>query len=98
MICSRGNCIFSSRSIMPESFDYEQMVQLRIKELLDPIGIPGSYIQPAKEKEDLLIGAFEENELVGCCILTKINEHTIQLRQMAVRNAHRGRRIGAAII
>jgi predicted GNAT family N-acyltransferase len=78
--------------------DYEEMIDLRMDVLLDPIGIPRSYINPEKEKEDILIGAFENKKLIGCCVLTKIDNNTIQLRQMAVAKESQGKGTGAAII
>ena len=84
--------------IKHSSPDYEQLVQLRIKTLLDPIGVPASYIVKEKEKDDTFIAAFENNEIIGCCVLTKIDNDTIQLRQMAVNNDQQGKGIGAAIV
>jgi N-acetylglutamate synthase-like GNAT family acetyltransferase len=86
------------RQITFGSDDYEQMIALRVSQLLQPIGVPASYIERENEKNDFLIGAFEENEMIGCCILTPRNNEVIQLRQMAVRSDYRGKRIGAAII
>jgi N-acetylglutamate synthase-like GNAT family acetyltransferase len=86
------------RIITHNSDDYEQMVSLRISQLLEPIGVPASYIEREKEKKDILIGAFENKEIIGCCVLTPKNDTVIQLRQMTVRNDYRGKRIGAAII
>lgn len=86
------------RIITHNSDDYEQMVSLRISQLLEPIGVPASYIEREKEKKDILIGAFENKEIIGCCVLTSKNDTVIQLRQMTVRNDYRGKRIGAAII
>lgn len=77
---------------------YEEMVALRLHVLLEPIGISRSYINPQKEAEDLLIGAFENEKLVGCCILTSADEQTVQLRQMAVVASHQGKGLGAAIV
>jgi N-acetylglutamate synthase-like GNAT family acetyltransferase len=84
--------------IQHNSRQYEQMVQLRIKALLEPIGIPAHYIVPENEKDDFFIAAFEEDEMIGCCLLTPRENGLIQLRQMAVRPDHQGKRIGAAII
>ena len=78
--------------------EYEDMVNLRMKVLLDPIGIPKSYINPEKEKSEILIGAFEGGLLVGCCILTPLDKNTIQLRQMAVQNEFQQKGIGASIV
>ncbi len=80
------------------SLDYDKMISLRINVLLAPIGIPASFINPANEVNDLLIGAFHQADLLGCCVLTKLNESTIQLRQMAVDTKTQGTGVGAAII
>lgn len=85
-------------TIQHNSNEYEQMVQLRIKALLEPIGIPAHYIIREKEKDDYLIAAFEKNEMIGCCILTPKEKGVIQLRQMAVLPDYQGKRIGAAIL
>ena len=74
------------------------MIALRITQLLEPIGVSASYIEKEKEKHDFLIGAFENNEIIGCCMLTPKDNAVIQLRQMAVRKDFRGKRIGAAIV
>ena len=86
------------RIIAHNSDDYEQMVSLRISQLLEPIGVPASYIEREKERRDILIGAFENEEIIGCCVLTPKNDTVIQLRQMTVRNDRREKRIGTAII
>jgi predicted GNAT family N-acyltransferase len=78
--------------------EYEQMIHLRISQLLQPIGVPPSYIDKEKERNDFLIAAFENNEMIGCCVLTPRDADTIQLRQMTVRSDYRGKKIGAAIV
>jgi N-acetylglutamate synthase-like GNAT family acetyltransferase len=80
------------------SDDYEQMINLRVSQLLEPIGVPASYIERKKEKNDFLIGAFERNEIIGCCILTPRENAVLQLRQMAVRTDYRRKGVGVAII
>jgi predicted GNAT family N-acyltransferase len=86
------------RTIQHNSNAYDEMIRLRISQLLEPIGVPASYIDKKKEKDDFFIGAFENNEIIGCCVLTPADSKIIQLRQMAVRKDFRGNRIGAAII
>jgi N-acetylglutamate synthase-like GNAT family acetyltransferase len=86
------------KTIQFNSDEYKRMIELRIKALLEPIGVPAHYIHPPKEKDDVFIGAFEEGEIIGCCILTSIGNGIVQLRQMAVHPRFQGRRIGAAII
>jgi len=86
------------RAIQHNSNEYEQMLELRISQLLERIGVPASYINKEKERNDFLIGAFENGEIIGCCVLTPKDKQTIQLRQMTVRSDYRGKKIGAAII
>lgn len=86
------------RIIAFDSKEYEQMISLRVTELLKPVGIPATYIEREKEKDDIFIGAFEQDEMIGCCVLTPRDSTTIQLRQMTVRSDYRGKGIGAAII
>ena len=84
--------------IQPGSSDYEQMIALRITVLLEPIGVAAYYIDREQEKEDIFIGLFENKEILGCCVLTKNNNQTLQLRQMAVRPDKQGKKIGASIL
>ena len=84
--------------IQPFTKEYNRIVEIRVKSLLTPIGIPASYIQPEKEKDDVFISAMVNDEIIGCCILTKVDDHTVQLRQMAVVESHRGQKIGHAIL
>jgi predicted GNAT family N-acyltransferase len=86
------------RTIMHGSKDYEKMIALRVRALLAPIGVPASYIQKEKEKDDVLIGAFEGDDITGCCVLTPINDELVQLRQMVVDPLWQGKKIGAAIV
>ncbi|HWJ90448.1 MAG TPA: GNAT family N-acetyltransferase [Flavisolibacter sp.] len=87
-----------TRLIEHGSAEYAQMLNLRVHALLEPIGVPPSYIEPEKEKSDFLIGYFERSEMIGCCILTPRDSGTVQLRQMAVRKDHQGQHIGKAVI
>lgn len=81
-----------------ESPEYKAMVDLRLNVLLRPIGAPPSYINPDKERSDLLVGAFELETLIGCCVLTTLTKDVMQLRQMAVQPHYQGKGVGAAII
>lgn len=64
--------------------DYEEMIQLRMEVLLNPINIPVHYIDQEKEKGDILIAGYDEHKMIACCILTRISDDVVQLRQMAV--------------
>src|SRR6187551_3509113 len=78
--------------------EYDQMIALRVNQLLEPIGVPASYIEREKEKNDILVGAFEKDEIIGCCVLTPRDHSVIQLRQMTVRSDYRGRNLGRALV
>lgn len=78
--------------------EYEAMIALRMRVLLDPIGIPRTYINPPAEAADVLVAAFENGQLVGCCVLTPRSETTVQLRQMAVDESRQKKGVGAAIV
>ena len=80
------------------SRQYEEMIALRVEALLSPIGIPATYIVPEDEKDDIFIGAFENEKIIGCCVLTNKENTIVQLRQMAVHPSCQSKGIGAAIL
>jgi len=86
------------KQIIHGGSDYKKMVALRAKMLRTPLGLSFSKLELDKEENDLLIAAFDEDEMLGCCILTKVDEHILRLRQMAVKDNLQGKGIGAAII
>lgn len=90
--------IMTIRQITHGSSEYEQMLALRLTVLLQPIGIPLSYINTQNETTDLLLAAFEGDDMIGCCVLTPKDAATVQLRQMAVAAHLQGKGIGAAIV
>lgn len=84
------------------SCDYQDMVSLRDAILRKPLGLTFTEAYLQQEINDCLIGCYlTENEkelLAGCCILTPVDENTVQLRQMAVAPEFQGRGIGRDII
>jgi predicted GNAT family N-acyltransferase len=80
------------------SKEYKQMVELRKQILRKPLGLDFSIEDLAKEKDDLLIAAYEDDEMLGCCILTQINPTTVRLRQMAVKSGLQGKGIGRVLM
>lgn len=48
------------------SKDYQKMVEMRYNILRKPLGLTFSPEELAREKEDILIGCFEEDKLEGC--------------------------------
>lgn len=75
------------------SDDYREMINLRDEILRKPLGLHFTEKYLQQEVNDILIGCFETNEkqqegsLIGCCVLSPIDEELVQLRQMAVRES-----------
>ena len=87
------------KQIYHGSKEYQQMVALRMEILRKPLGLSFTPDELAKEKEDILIGAFDEEKLLACCLLTKTDESKcLKLRQMAVQNNLQGKGIGASMM
>lgn len=78
--------------------EYKQMIALRHSILREPLGMSFTEEELEKEKDHILIAAFEEDDMLGCCMLKKIDNQTLQLRQMAVKNNLQGKGIGASIM
>lgn len=74
------------------------MIQLRYDILRKPLNLDFNKKDLEKEKEDILIGAFDEERLLGCCVLTPLSTKEIKLRQMAVQNNLQGKGIGASLV
>ncbi|HNE94299.1 MAG TPA: GNAT family N-acetyltransferase, partial [Chitinophagaceae bacterium] len=80
------------------SKQYKQMVDMRYNILRKPLGLAFSLEELEREKEDILIGCFEEDKLEGCCLLTKVDKNTLRLRQMAVLSGLQGKGIGRVLM
>ncbi|MDF2193130.1 GNAT family N-acetyltransferase [Paraflavitalea sp. CAU 1676] len=78
--------------------EYQQMVQLRNDILRKPLGLSFTPEELEKEKEEILIAAFEEDKMLGCCMLITLDPATVRLRQMAVLNNLQGKGIGRALM
>ena len=51
-----------------------------------------------REKNDILVGAFDDDVILACCLLTKLDEETVRLRQMAVKKSQQGKGIGHSMM
>jgi len=78
--------------------EYHQMVKLRDELLRKPLGLNFSKEELEKEKDDILVGAFDEDRILACCLLTKTDRHTVRLRQMAVKKSQQGKGIGHSMM
>ena len=78
--------------------EYQKMVGLRDNVLRKPLGLIFTPDELESEKENILIGAFEDDDILGCCMLVEENNRVIRLRQMAVLNNLQGKGVGRAIM
>lgn len=98
---SRNCCILidmALKLIEHGSPEYQQMLDLRNSVLRKPLGLEFDPLELEKESHDILIGAFEEDDILGCCMLIEENPTTLRLRQMAVYNQIQGKGIGRAMM
>jgi N-acetylglutamate synthase-like GNAT family acetyltransferase len=80
------------------SKEYSQMIKLRNDVLRKPLNLTFEADELDKEKNDILIGAFDEDKMLGCCLLTRVDKDCMRLRQMAVQNNLQGKGIGASMM
>ena len=80
------------------SKDYEKVIQLRHNIMRAPLGLEFSSTELENEKDCIHIGSFEDDELLGCCMLVPIKNKGLQLRQMAVKNNQQLKGVGASIL
>ena len=78
--------------------EYRLMVKLRDDILRRPLGLSFKPEELEHEKNNILIGAFDDDDILGCCMLVEENPNKIRLRQMAVLNDLQGKGIGRAIM
>ena len=80
------------------SVEYQQMIKLRDAVLRKPLGLSFTTEDLEKEKDNMLIGAFEDEQMLGCCMLVEEEPEIVRLRQMAVLNDLQGKGIGRALM
>lgn len=78
--------------------EYQQMVKLREDVLRRPLGFTFTPEELESEKDNMLIAAFEDDRILGCCMLVEEEPGLIRLRQMAVLNDLQGKGIGRALM
>jgi predicted GNAT family N-acyltransferase len=78
--------------------EYLQMVNLRDNVLRKPLGLGFTKDELQAEKDEILIACMDDGEMLGCCMLVKMDNETVRLRQMAVAPNLHGKGIGASIM
>jgi len=78
--------------------EYRQMVKMRDEILRKPLGLSFTNAELEAEKNNILVGAYEDDQMLGCCMIVEKNPSTAQLRQIAVLNTLQGKGVGRALI
>ena len=81
-----------------ETKEYSQMISLRYTLLRKPLGLSFYDSELEEEKNDFLIGCFDDDKLEGCCLLKETTPDTLRLRQMAVVSGLQGKGIGKVLL
>jgi len=89
---------FSPCTLKHGSSEYLSMCRLRDKTLRKPIGLRLTEAEMSRDKNDILLAFMENGEVIACCILSEINQETVQLRQMAVEPDYQYKGIGKELI
>lgn len=79
---------------------YDDLVELRYKILLEPLGLKFLDMHRDKEAGYLHIGCVEnlDDTLVGGLILAPVNDEEIRMMQVAVDNKYQGEGIGRDLV
>ena len=83
--------------ISPKSKDYAKELELRNEVLWKTSGL-NIYDKPLNESEDYHIIAKNLDDVIGCLLLTKIDDISLKMREVAVHQSMRGFGIGKIII
>ena len=82
------------------SMRYDELVELRYRVLLEPLGL--KFLDSFRDKEIsyLHIGCVEslDDKLIGGLILAPLNDHEIRLMQVAVDTVHQGEGVGRSMV
>jgi len=86
------------REIIFQSVEYNQELELRNKVLRIPLGMCLFDENLETEKNDVHIGAFINDKIVGILVLTRLNQNEIKMRQVAVDEEWRSKRTGSKMV
>lgn len=78
--------------------EYQDTIKLRNEILRKPLGLSFADEELQKEKDNMHMAAYEDDRMLGCCMLVEEDPQTVRLRQMAVVNDVQGKGIGRALM
>jgi predicted GNAT family N-acyltransferase len=77
---------------------YKSCVALRYEVLRKPLGLNFTEEELDAESHDIHIACIDDDEVLGCCVLSKLDDQILRLRQMAVSTKSQGKGIGESIM
>jgi predicted GNAT family N-acyltransferase len=80
------------------SVEYELELTLRNDVLRKPLGLNIYDEALDKEKNHYHIGVFKGNEIIATLLFIKLDDITVQMKQVAVKEAYRGKGIGKQMV
>jgi predicted GNAT family N-acyltransferase len=87
------------RDITVDSIEYQQEKQLRNQILRFPLGLSLSDADTSQDDNNYHFAVFNPaGELIACVLLQPLNNTTVQLRQMAVRNDAQKQGVGRRLV
>lgn len=86
------------REIKFDSSEYLASVDLRYRILREPLGLTFKPEDRIQDKEDIHLGAFDDDRLVGTLTLTRLTTNDIKMRQVAVDADQQGRGVGRMLV
>jgi predicted GNAT family N-acyltransferase len=90
--------VFNLRQIPFGSAEYKKAVELRTKVLREPLGLNFTAADFANDPNEIHIGAFSGEHLVGCLLLAPQGGSIVKMRQVAVAAAMQGHGVGKKLV
>jgi hypothetical protein len=89
-------------TVIPIEFgtpEYDEAVGIRYDVLRKPLGLNYTVSQLQKEWADIHFACYSnQSEMLGCLILTKLDNKTLKMRQVAVKERLQGAGVGKALV
>jgi N-acetylglutamate synthase-like GNAT family acetyltransferase len=86
------------KRIEHNSPEYKAAVALRYLILRQPLGLTFSDEQLSSEADSYHIGSYLDGKLIACLILKPLDNHQIQIRQVAVDSLFQRSGVGSALV
>lgn len=89
---------YKIKEISVDTIEYKMELELRDEVLRKPLGLSILNDDLSKEINDIHIGVFEKENIVGCLVVTILNNDEVKLRQVAIMEREQGKGIGRKLI